>query len=68
MEEYANGSQHDNDTLKVTQLERESSDDAPSHYYRLLVEANDVNRLKNPDFWSDGIGCRQYYRSKRSTT
>lgn len=63
--EHASMCDDNSSTFKVSELERESRDDAPAHYYRLLVEGTDFSPLLNPDFWSDGIGCRPYYRRKK---
>ncbi|KAJ8251755.1 hypothetical protein GJAV_G00225100 [Gymnothorax javanicus] len=50
--------------VRVHELECISRDNAGTKSYRLVADVAEPSVLLDPNFWPDGIGCRQYYRKR----
>lgn len=55
------------DDVTVREMERISPDDSASHYYRILLESNNLDVVFKADFWPENIGCRPFRRSRKKS-
>lgn len=51
-------------SIKLTDIEKLSKSGSWTDYYRVVIEARDLGTIMTPDFWPDGIGCRRFWRKR----
>ena len=52
--------------VTVTDLECVSHENAFNKSYKVNIYYDDFEKVMSPDFWPNGVGCRQYVKPRTS--